>query len=92
MTQSVDPDFIARLNGGRLLTTEVLYYMPGHPSLLQCFLWQTNDTAPKFPRLHQFLDHWRREIDAVTHSIRVAHADWIGPTDFHAINEDFNLN
>jgi uncharacterized protein Usg len=61
-----------RLNGARLMMAEVLYYMPDHPKLLQTFLWQSLDVAPKFPRLHQFLDHWRREIEAVIHSVRVA--------------------
>jgi uncharacterized protein Usg len=62
-----------RLNGATLLTAEVLYYMPDHPKLLQTFLWQTLDEAPTFPRLTQFLDYWRREIEAVIHSVRVAH-------------------
>ena len=68
-------EFERRLKGARLLTAEVLYYMPDHPSLLQTFLWQTMDEAPKFPRLAEFLDHWRREIEAVIHSVRVAHGE-----------------
>jgi uncharacterized protein Usg len=61
-----------RLQGWRLATAEVLYYMPDHPSLLQSFMWQTLDLAPSYPRLHKFLDFWRREIDAVIHSVRLA--------------------
>jgi uncharacterized protein Usg len=68
-------EFERRLKGAGLLTAEVLYYMPDHPSLLQTFLWQTMDEAPKFPRLAEFLDHWRREIEAVIHSVRVAHGE-----------------
>lgn len=64
-----------RLKGATLLTAEVLYYMPDHPKLLQTFMWQTMDFAPKYPRLHQFLDFWKREIEAAIHSVRVAHAD-----------------
>ena len=63
-------EFERRLKGARLLTAEVLYYMPDHPKLLQ-----TLDEAPKFPRLNQFLDFWRREIEAVIHSVRVAHGE-----------------
>ena len=70
-----ESDFARRLKGARLLTAEVLYYIPDHPSLLQTFMWQTLDEAPKFPRLAQFLDFWRREIDAVIHSVRVAHGE-----------------
>lgn len=68
-------EFEQRLKGARLLTAEVLYYMPDHPKLLQTFMWQTLDEAPKFPRLAQFLDFWRREIEAVIHSVRVAHGE-----------------
>ena len=68
-------EFERRLKGARLLTAEVLYYMPDHPRLLQTFMWQTLDEAPKFPRLNQFLDFWRREIEAVIHSVRVAHGE-----------------
>jgi uncharacterized protein Usg len=68
-------EFEQRLAGARLLTAEVLYYMPDHPKLLQTFMWQTLDMAPKYPRLNKFLDHWRREIEAVIHSVRVADSD-----------------
>ena len=44
-----------RLNGWRLATAEVLYYLPDHPSLLQSFVWQTLDLAPSYPRIHRFL-------------------------------------
>ena len=65
----MDRDFAAQLSGRRLTTAEVLYYMPAHPQLLQSFLWQTLDVAPDFPRIHRFLDYWRREIDAVIQSL-----------------------
>lgn len=66
---TVDEDFARRLRGEQLTTAEVLYYLPDHPALLQRFLWQTLDLAPEFPRIHRFLDFWRREIDAVIHSV-----------------------
>ena len=58
-------EFERRLQGATLLTAEVLYYMPDHPRLLQTFMWQLLDEAPRYPRLAAFLDHWRREIEAV---------------------------
>ena len=64
-------EFEAQLRGKRLTTAEVIYYMPDHPSLLQRFMWQTLDLAPEYPRVHQFLEFWRREIDAVIHSVNV---------------------
>ena len=68
----VSQDFEAQLYGKRLTTTEVLYYIPDHPKLLQSFMWQTLDVAPDFPRIHRFLDFWRREIDAVIHSVAIS--------------------
>ncbi len=74
-----DQDFTMQLRGFRLTTAEVLYHMPDYPGLLQSFLWQTYDRAPEFPRLTQFLDHWRREIEAVIHSVNVSHAGSVRP-------------
>lgn len=89
---ATDRDFVQRLGGGGLLTTEILYYLPDHRSLLQSFVWQTIDTAPRFPRLHEFLDHWRREVQAMIHTIRVAHADWVGPAEIRAVEGRWSLN
>lgn len=74
-----DPEFRRRLNGERLTTAEVLYFMPDHPSLLQSFLWQTLDVAPTFPKVHRFLNFWRREIDAVIHSVTVSGSGLVSP-------------
>ena len=68
-----------RLKGWRLATAEVLYYLPDHPSLLQSFIWQTLDLAPSYPRIHRFLDFWRREIDAVIHSVQLATGETLAP-------------
>ena len=65
-------DLEAQLYGQRLTTAEVLYYIPDHPSLLQSFMWQTLDEAPDFPRIQRFLEFWRREIDAVIHSVEIS--------------------
>jgi len=68
-----------QLRGERLTTAQVLYYLPDHPALLQEFLWQTLDLAPSYPRLRLFLDFWRREIDAVIHSVTLSSAGLIAP-------------
>lgn len=83
---AIDPDFVRRLEGGGLLTTEILYYLPDHRGILQSFVWQTMDVARRFPRLHAFLDHWRREIEAMIHSIHIAHSGWIGPSQLRSID------
>ena len=84
-------DFRDQLSGGRLLTAEIIYYRPDFPKLLQSFVWQTIDRAPKFPRLAEFLDHWRREIEAVIHSINIAHADLVKPAEVRLVGDELEL-
>lgn len=72
-------DIQRQLDGWRLTTAEVLYYMPDHPKLLQSFVWQTLDLAPQYPRVHKFLDFWKAEIEAVIHSVRLATGEEIAP-------------
>lgn len=72
-------EFERQLRGARLTTAEVIYFLPDHPALLQRFLWQTTDVAPEFPRVHQFLQFWRREIEAVIHSVTVSAVGLVSP-------------
>ena len=81
-----------RLKGARLLTAEVLYWMPDHPRLLQTYLWQTLDEAPKFPRLAAFLDHWRREIEAVIHSVRISHGEPLAVPKWTRVDDVLRMN
>lgn len=81
-----DRDFIAQLEGYSLTTAEIHYYRPDAPSLLQLFRWQEYDLAPDFPMLFDFLDHWRREIEAALHSVRIAHGRLVGPTEWRAVD------
>ena len=75
-------DFERMLNDHRLTTAEILYYMPDHPALLQSYIWQDLDMAPKFPVLSRFLDFWEREIEGKLHSVKVASAKLITPAEF----------
>ncbi len=88
----VDDDFLRRLAGARMTTAEVLYHMPDHPGLLQSFIWQTLDVAPKFPRLHKFLNFWRLEIDAAIHTVRVAHCELITPAEWRGADLELTWN
>lgn len=72
-------DLARQLRGERLTTTQILYYLPDSPSLLQEFVWQTLDLAPEYPRIHRFLAFWRREIEAVIHSVTVASPGLVAP-------------
>jgi uncharacterized protein Usg len=88
----VSRDFEARLHGASLTTAEILYYMPDHPKLLQTFVWQTMDVAPRFPRMERFLDYWRREIQAVIHSVTLAADTGLGPARWRAVEGEFRLH
>ena len=64
-------ELAAQLAGYRLTTAEILYHMPDHPGLLQSYLWQELDLAPRFPVLRRFLEFWERSLDGRLHSVRV---------------------
>ncbi len=68
-----------QLQGYGLSTVEINYYLPDFPSLLQVFVWQLYDEAPHFPELRRFLDRWRRDIEAVLHSVSMTHGMLLGP-------------
>jgi uncharacterized protein Usg len=70
---------VRQLQDYRLTTAEILYHLPDHPNLLQSFIWQDLDIAPRYPVLHKFLDFWTREIEGTLHSVRVASAGLIKP-------------
>lgn len=74
-------DLQAQLRNYRLTTANILYHMPDHAHLLQEYIWQDYDIAPKFPKLKNFLDFWTREIDGKIHSVYVAKKEIITPGD-----------
>ncbi len=76
-----DGSLLRQLEGYRLTTAEILYHLPDHPAVLQTFVWQELDIAPRFPVLHRFLDFWTREIEGKLHSVRVASSQLIKPAE-----------
>ncbi len=70
---------VRQLHDYRLTTAEILYHLPDHPNVLQSYIWQDLDIAPRYPVLHKFLDFWAREIEGTLHSVRVASAGLIKP-------------
>jgi uncharacterized protein Usg len=70
----------------RLTTAEIIYRLPDHPVLLQSYVWQEFDLAPKFPTLKKFLEFWNRELDGKIHSVKVMHAELITPAEFKLVN------
>lgn len=87
-----DRAFVAQFGGYGLTTAEIHYYRPDHPALLQLYVWQEYDLAPRFPELRTFLDHWHRELEGVLHSVRVAHSRLIRPAEWSAVDGMIRLN
>lgn len=81
-----------QLMGYRLATAEILYHLPDHPSLLQTYLWQDFDVAPKFPVLAKFLDFWETNLDGRLHSVTVASTKLVKPSEFRAVDGEFRLH
>ena len=75
-------DFEKQLKDYRLTTAEILYHLPDYPSLLQTFLWQELDIAPKFPVLWKFLKFWEKNLDGKLYKITVCSAQLIKPAEF----------
>lgn len=48
-----------------------IFYYPVHSLLLREFYWECFDIPPSHPRIHQFLNYWCTDIDAVIHSVSI---------------------
>jgi len=73
----------------RLTTAEILYHMPDHPKLLQTYVWQELDLAPRFPVLSRFLTFWQFNLDGALHSVRLAQKGVLKPA--HLIHADIEI-
>lgn len=87
-----DEAFRRQLEGYALTTAQILYRMPDYRAVLQSYLWQDYDMAPKFPELQRFLDFWERELDGPIHSVEVAHVKMIGPNEWKKVDGVFRLH
>jgi uncharacterized protein Usg len=85
-------EFQKQLDGWSLATAEILYRMPDAQSVLQTFVWQDYDLAPRFPQLQKFLSFWERELDGPIHSVRVAHATLLGPREVRLLGSEITLH
>lgn len=86
------PQFVRQLEGFSLTTAEILYRLPDHPMLLQTYVWQDYDMAPRFPVLMKFLAFWRDRLDGPLHSVRVAHTTLIKPTEIRKVDAEMLLH
>lgn len=74
------------INGYRLTTAEIVYRLPDHPGLLQSFIWQDLDLAPRYPVLNRFLTFWERELEGELHTVSVGSTDLVTPDDLRHAN------
>jgi uncharacterized protein Usg len=87
-----DAGFRAQLAGFSLTTAEILYRLPDHPSLLQTYIWQEYDCAPRFPKLQSFLDFWMAKLDGKLFRVRVAHSNLIRPAELRLVGCEFKVH
>jgi uncharacterized protein Usg len=80
------------LQGYGLTTAKILYRFPDHQLLLQTYIWQHYDLAPKLPELHRFIDFWRTKLDGPLHSVSYTHKRLIAPNEWRNVEGEFLLN
>lgn len=88
----MDNAFLRQIDGFSLTTAEILYRLPDYPRLLQSYVWQDYDLAPRFPKLTDFLGFWHANLDGALYRIRVAHKTLIAPTEFRFVEGVLRLH
>lgn len=80
------------LKGYGLTTAEILYHMPDHPHLIQSFVWQQYDLAPKFPALYGFIEFWKEKLDGPLHSVTYTHRQLISPSEWRNVSGELMVH
>ncbi len=80
------------LRGYGLTTAQFLYYLPDHPHVLQSYIWQDYDLAPRFPALYRFIDFWKAKLEGPLHSVRYTHKKLISPTEWRKVDGELVLH
>lgn len=80
------------LKGYGLTTAKILYGFPDHPHLLQTYVWQDYDIAPKFPVLLKFIDFWKTKLEGPLHSVSYTHKTLISPNEWRKVDGEFVLH
>jgi uncharacterized protein Usg len=83
---------MSQLSGFSLTTAEIIYRLPDHPVLLQSYIWQEYDMAPRFPKLKAFLDFWSAKLDGKVFKVTVASSRLIKPAELRLIDAEFKLH
>lgn len=87
-----DKDFYSQLNDlYRLTTILVIYRLPDYQSILNEFVWQTLDHPPEYPRMFQFIEYWRKNIEAPIYSVIIENTEVISPDNFDFVDRYYEL-
>jgi len=76
----------------KLVTIQIIYYMPDYQKLINEFVWQTHDTLPDFPRSERFIKHWQSDIDAVIKEAYLYHKNYWGGTTYRDVTDVYEIN
>ena len=85
-------DFESQLRGLRLTTAEITYRMPDFRDIMQIYIWQDYDLAPRFPKLIKFLDFWSHNLDGPLATIRVAQARLVASARLRYVGTEWRLH
>lgn len=91
-TYRSDDQFRIQLQGFSLTTAHILYRLPDYPALLQSYIWQEYDMAPRFPKLKSFLDFWTAKLDGKLYKVTVANARLIHPAEMKLLAAEYKLH
>jgi uncharacterized protein Usg len=75
----------------RLVTIEIIYYMPDYTNLVNEFVWQTHDVVPDYPRSEKFIKHWHTSIDAVIKEAYLYHSNYWGGTTYRDVSDVYEV-
>ena len=80
------------LKGYGLTTARILYHYPDHPHLLQTYIWQDYDIAPKVPILGAFISFWREKLEGPLHSVCFTHQKLISANEWRKVDGEILLH
>ena len=80
------------LKGYGLTTAEFYYRMPDYQNVLNTFIWQEYDLAPDHPKLFEFIDFWKKEIEGPLHSVKFTHRKMLASGEWRNVTGEFTLH
>ncbi len=80
------------LQGYGLTTAEIIYHMPDHTHVLNAYVWQDYDLAPRHPKLFKFIEFWRDTLDGPLHSVRYCHRRMLASGEWRNVTGEFTLH